>query len=162
MRQLFERLPLLSLLGFRRARRLHVSATRNTYGEPSVRDRAGSTIEAPENATPPDGHGGRMQTREQAVESQRSTRMAMAAVAVVVCGILVLYWRTAESIVAIWLRSETFAHGFVVVPICLWLVWRRREALAHLPVVPWWPALAGVFAAGALWLVASAADALGV
>ena len=44
--------------------------------------------------------------------------------------ILALHWRTAASIVAIWWRSETFAHGFIVVPICLWLAWRRRDAIA--------------------------------
>ena len=77
------------------------------------------------------------------------------------CGVLALYWRTAESIVAIWMRSETFAHGFVVVPIALWLVWRRRDALAQIPAKPWWPRLRAL-RLPALWLVASAADALGV
>lgn len=79
-----------------------------------------------------------------------------------VLGILALHWRTAGSIVAIWIRSETFTHGFVVLPICLWLAWRRREALAALPARPWWPGLAFVGAAGALWMVTSVADVLGV
>ena len=74
--------------------------------------------------------------------------------------IVLLYWRTAASMVAIWWRSETFAHGFVVIPICLWLAWRRREELATVEIKPWWLGLAGILAAGALWLVASAADAL--
>jgi len=77
-------------------------------------------------------------------------------------GILALYWPTAASIVAIWIRSETFTHGFVIVPICLWLAWRRREFLAAIPARPWWPGLAIVFAAGALWFVTSVADVLGV
>ncbi len=33
------------------------------------------------------------------------------------------------SMVAIWARSETFAHGFVVAPISLWLIWRMRDRL---------------------------------
>jgi exosortase A len=85
-----------------------------------------------------------------------------AAVLLTVLGVLAAYWSTAVSIVAIWERSETFAHGFVVIPICIWLVWRRREELAHIPAEPWWPALIGVVLAGALWLVAASADALGV
>ena len=32
--------------------------------------------------------------------------------------------------VGIWWRSETFAHGFLVLPISLWLVWRQRGELA--------------------------------
>jgi len=74
--------------------------------------------------------------------------------------ILAIYWQTAASMVAIWWRSETFAHGFVVVPICLWLAWRRRDALAQVEARPWWPGLIGVLGAGALWLVSSAADVL--
>ena len=36
---------------------------------------------------------------------------------------------TAESMVSIWSRSETFTHGFFIAPISLWLIWRRREQL---------------------------------
>jgi exosortase A len=79
-----------------------------------------------------------------------------------VLGILALFWPTVASIVAIWIRSETFTHGFVVVPICLWLVWRRRETVASIPARPWWPGLAIVFVAGGLWFVTSLADVLGV
>jgi exosortase A len=160
MRQLFERLPFLSLLGIRRARPHHVVATGNPYVEQRARSAAAPTIDAPD-AVPHEGADIRAESK--AIESPTAPSVvAIAAVSLVACGMLALYWRTAESIVAIWLRSETFAHGFVVIPICLWLVWRRRHALAEIPVTPWWPALAGVFAAGALWLVASAADALGV
>jgi len=73
-----------------------------------------------------------------------------------------IYWSTAWSIVSIWIRSETFAHGFLVVPICLWLVWRQRRALVQLTATPWWPGLAFVLGAGALWFVMTAADVLGV
>jgi exosortase A len=36
----------------------------------------------------------------------------------------------ASSMVAVWIRSETFTHAFLVPPIALWLAWRQREALA--------------------------------
>ena len=85
-------------------------------------------------------------------------RTPLVAVGLAVLIILAVYWGTAASMVAIWWRSETFAHGFVVVPICLWLVWRRRDAVAQVEARPWWPGLAGVFGAGALWLVSAAAD----
>ena len=84
------------------------------------------------------------------------------AVSLASLGLLALHWQTVASIVAIWWRSETFAHGFVVVPICLWLAWRRREALAQIPAKPWWPGLVFVLLAGALWLVTSVADVLGL
>ncbi|QBE63593.1 exosortase A [Pseudoduganella lutea] len=73
---------------------------------------------------------------------------------------LIAYFDTAASIVSIWDRSETFAHGFVIVPITLWLVWRRREQLALLPVRPCWPALAALLLCGAAWLLATLGDVL--
>jgi exosortase A len=71
---------------------------------------------------------------------------------------LVFYFGTARSIVAIWNSSETFAHGYVVAPISLWLAWRRRDQLRALPLAPWWPALAPLALVGLLWLAASLAE----
>ncbi|TWI63013.1 exosortase A [Pseudoduganella lurida] len=73
---------------------------------------------------------------------------------------LIAYFGTAASIVAIWQRSATFAHGFVIVPITLWLVWGRRAQLAVLPVRPCWPALAALALCGAAWMLASLGDVL--
>ncbi len=84
------------------------------------------------------------------------------AMSLAIVGVLLVYRDTAESIVAIWIRSETFAHGFVVIPICLWLGWRKRAELASATAAPWWPGLVVVLLAGALWLVTSLADVLGV
>jgi exosortase A len=71
---------------------------------------------------------------------------------------LVLYFGTAQSIVTLWNHSETFAHGYVVAPISLWLAWRRRDVLRALPLEPWWPALALAALAGLAWLVATLGD----
>ena len=84
------------------------------------------------------------------------------AVALAFFGILAVHAETAASIVAIWWRSETYAHGFVVLPICAWLAWQRRDDLARTPAVPWMPALALVAAAGALWFVMTIGDVVGV
>lgn len=71
---------------------------------------------------------------------------------------LLAYFGTAASIVAIWQRSDTFAHGYVILPIVLWLVWQRRAQLRQLPVAPYWPALAGLAACGLAWLLADLGD----
>jgi exosortase A len=76
----------------------------------------------------------------------------------VIAIILVIYWRTTESMVAIWWRSETFAHGFLILPITLFLIWNERREVAKLvpaPDVLGWVLLAG---AGVLWLVAAAGE----
>jgi exosortase A len=90
--------------------------------------------------------------------SMQARHAPVLAVAIALLGILALYFQTASSIVAIWVRSETFAHGFVIVPICLWLVWRRREELRSVPAEPWYPGLAAIALCGAIWLFGAAAD----
>ena len=72
--------------------------------------------------------------------------------------ILAIYRDTAKSIVAIWASSETFTHGYLIVPMTLALVWiKRREvaALAPRPDVLGFALLAG---AGFTWLAAEAAQ----
>ena len=63
------------------------------------------------------------------------------------------YWQTAASIVAIWDSSGTYAHGYVILPISLWLIWDRRADLVGVPVQPCWPALGLIAACGMLWLL---------
>ncbi|MDY0747238.1 exosortase A [Paucibacter sp. R3-3] len=70
-----------------------------------------------------------------------------------------LYFDTGAAMVHIWDRSETFAHAWVVPPLAIWLVWRRRAELAALtprPALRWlWllPLL------GLLWLAGDLAAA---
>jgi exosortase A len=80
------------------------------------------------------------------------TSFAIAGVAAL--ALLVIYWPTASSIYAIWARSGTFAHGFIVIPIFIWLVWRDREVLRTIPAHPYRPALAALAVAGFAWFAA--------
>jgi exosortase A len=85
--------------------------------------------------------------------ADRSWRFAAPALALTLAWIVGWYWSTGASIVAIWARSETFAHGFVVLPITLWLVWRMREEVMQIAPRPCgWFALP-LLAAGGGWLL---------
>jgi len=85
-------------------------------------------------------------------------RLALPFVIGAIVMILVVHWRTAESIVEIWSRSETFAHGFLIVPIVLVLIWRQRHVIATLRPSPDWLGLAVLAGAGVAWLVAYAGE----
>jgi exosortase A len=54
---------------------------------------------------------------------------AAAALALLLMWVLALYRDSASAMVLIWSRSQTFTHGFLVLPIVLWLVWRQRAVI---------------------------------
>ena len=88
-------------------------------------------------------------TPDEAIE-WRHARLAMLAYLTLV---MYVYRDTALSMVEIWSRSDTFTHCFLIVPISLWLIWRRRQSLARMrPQVD--PSALFVLAlAGSAWLV---------
>ena len=59
-------------------------------------------------------------------------RKALPALVLTLLVILVFYRETAMAMVNIWSTSETFAHGFLVPAISLWLIWRIRHRVARL------------------------------
>jgi exosortase A len=61
-------------------------------------------------------------------------RQSLTWLALLMALVLGIYRDTAVAMVTIWSRSDTFAHAFLVPPIVLWLMWRKRKALA--PIVP--------------------------
>ena len=88
-------------------------------------------------------------------EAARLDGGVLALIALALLAPFALYFGTAKSIVGIWNSSETFAHGYIILPICLWLIWRRRDNFATMPPAPYWPALALLALAGFGWLLAS-------
>ena len=68
---------------------------------------------------------------------QRSLQFVGAAWA----GLLLLFWRDAADMAAIWWNSSTFNHCLLILPILGWLVMQRRELLRELETKPWIPAL---------------------
>jgi exosortase A len=71
--------------------------------------------------------------------------------------VLAVFWPTVRSMIDIWSRSDTFAHGWLVIPAFVWFAWERRHRLATIPLMPLWPGLVAVAAGGFAWLVANVA-----
>lgn len=83
-------------------------------------------------------------------------RATLSLIVVAWLAILGVYWQTAASLVAIWERSETFAHGFLILPISLWLIWRKRRDVATMTPAPDLLGFVLLGGAGLAWLVAAA------
>lgn len=59
---------------------------------------------------------------------------ALVGVVLVLVAVWVIAWHfsTAVEIYRIWWRSDTYAHGLIILPVFGWLVWRARDRLVHL------------------------------
>ncbi len=75
-------------------------------------------------------------------------------------GVILLYYGTVREMVAIWNRSETFTHGFLITPISLWLVWEKRAALVRLHPQHDLRVLALSLPMGLGWLLGNMVDVL--
>ena len=71
---------------------------------------------------------------------------------------IAIYRETAWSMVAIWLDSDTFAHGFVILPISAFLVWRKRHELAMLQPMPVSYGPVVLIIPGLIWLLGYISD----
>jgi len=60
--------------------------------------------------------------------------------------------------VSIWYGSDTYSYGFVVVPICAFLVWRRRRQLRTLRPTTSYVGLALLLVFAVLWVGGNVAD----
>lgn len=83
-------------------------------------------------------------------------RSAFPILLVTIGAIFLFHWRTFESIVAIWERSETFAHGFVIAPISIALIWMKRRQVSELAPSVDYLGFVLLAAAGLVWLVSHA------
>jgi exosortase A len=92
--------------------------------------------------------------------SMQAHKMAATALGVYVLCLFLVYNETLVSMVSIWWRSDTFAHGFLILPISLWLVWDRRDSFAGMAAKPELRALVFLLGSGFVWMIARVANVL--
>lgn len=90
----------------------------------------------------------------------RGWSVAAAITIAAVITLLLIFYSTSASTVAIWERSETYTHGFLIFPISAWLIWRRRSELACLAYQPEWRGLILLLLLSAGWLFAHSGGVL--
>ncbi len=71
---------------------------------------------------------------------------------------LTVYHESLVDMVSVWGQSKTYEHGFVILPISLWLVWRKREQIRQTPLSTCWIPAVLLLLPTLLWMVGKAAD----
>lgn len=80
------------------------------------------------------------------------------AIVVAVLGAGVLYHQTVWHMVTIWYKSDTYTHGFLILPLIIWLVWEKRHYLVRMIPESDFRVILLTVPVGFLWLLANAAD----
>jgi exosortase A len=75
-------------------------------------------------------------------------------------GLVGLFWSTVSSMVETWSTTQSFSHGFLIVPICIYLLWQRRREFAETNPRPSVWGIAFAVAAAFAWLLGSLAGVL--
>ena len=100
-------------------------------------------------------------TRDPAITlDQQNFKIAVTVTLATIAVILASYHETAWSMVSIWARSDTFAHGFLIFPFSAYLIWTQRRRLSVLSLQPNPLALVALAAIGFSWLLAILASVL--
>jgi exosortase A len=75
-----------------------------------------------------------------------------------VLSVIAAYWPSIAEMARIWETSDTYAHGYLIAPISLYILYTQRHRLAAVPQSLWPWALIPIVGAGALWSLASLGD----
>jgi len=66
---------------------------------------------------------------------------------------LLVFYPSWHALVKVWEASETYGHGFLIAPISLWLIWRKRDQLRDSTIKASWSGLVAVAVCCCAWIV---------
>ncbi|WP_372627669.1 exosortase A [Arsukibacterium sp.] len=94
--------------------------------------------------------------KTQGTEQAKPTQVYAISLALLLIVWLVCFADTLWSMVTIWLRSDTYAHGILIFPISLFLIWRKRRHIKATALQPAYLALPVLLALVIVWFFANA------
>ncbi len=71
-----------------------------------------------------------------AIPNQRATKTAIFLFALLVSTFILAYFPVWKRLVMAWSGSDEYSHGFLIIPICIYILWRKKDVLAKIPASP--------------------------
>ncbi len=94
----------------------------------------------------------------KAVRPPANWQASVAAWVAIVTASIFAFWPSWVSILDQWLNNRSFNHCLLILPISMYLIWRKRETLTGIPLRVWMPGVAVLAALGLLWLASWVLD----
>ncbi len=89
---------------------------------------------------------------------QGSSRIALIATSLLVLGLVGLYSPAALHLVRAWANSADFSHGWLILPVSLYLIWMNRSKWLGERLRPSWIGVLVLCAGGFIWLAGELAN----
>ena len=87
-----------------------------------------------------------------------SMRNALIATTLLVLGLIALYSSAAQHLVRAWANSADFSHGWLILPVSLYLIWLNRDKWLGEPLRPSWMGVLVFCGGGLIWLAGELAN----
>lgn len=87
------------------------------------------------------------------VMPKRARMITHAVFGMLIAAYVLVFWTTLMRLMGVWAGDGTFQYGFLIMPISLFLVWTRRQALAVVPFKPSYVGAGLVAVCSGLWLL---------
>jgi exosortase A len=101
-----------------------------------------------------------MSAMATAMHPVRTRALPLVALGALLILLALVYHETLQTVASKWFTDMTYSHGALVVPISLWLAWRRRGLVAEIAWTPSGWGVVALAAASLAWMVARAAGIL--
>jgi exosortase len=76
-------------------------------------------------------------------------------VLVIMAIVPILFFQTVQSMVSIWMTNETFTHGFLILPISIWLLWQNKFEISRQSPTPEPKVLLLIASILVIWLISN-------
>lgn len=93
-------------------------------------------------------------------QSRHAWQPYLALLVLALAMVFVTYHSSFLSLVQKWSGDAAYSHGFLILPISLWLAWRKRDEISQLPVQPSALGIVAVLACVLAWVVARGSGVL--
>ncbi len=90
--------------------------------------------------------------------TNHSTLISASLVAALFASFILTYFPVWKNLILAWYSNDQYSHGFLIVPLCIYIVWRKKEKLAEVQIRPSQWGLAVVIFALLLYLFAHLAE----
>jgi len=91
---------------------------------------------------------------------ERQWRYPLLALAIALSLLILIYIETVVSIIEIWWRSDTYAHGMLILPFSLYMIWTQRQNLKQLYPQPTYWGITFIIPSVFLWVIGVAVNIL--